>query len=220
MNSPSPNRLGRAAFGALLLGMLLVATPGCLVVPIPTNRLAEHSRRDITPEAMDALVVGQTSREEVLLNLGEPDYWSVDSHQYRYHWERIKWDILWIIAGGYSAEGGDIPVNKNHNLVLNFDAAGIISAKDFRTKYEESEQEKGLPRGQGVERLRFSTEPGGAALAANPAGLADAHGEQELDVASSLLQFVEHQFHRFYRWYTGERTTQDHDLVVLVGVVQ
>ncbi len=127
------------------LGCITLLAASCLVIPIPTNRVGDFSRKDIRPEAMDPLVAGQTTREQVLLRLGEPDEWSPDGSQYRYHWEKVKWDIFWIVAGGYSAVGGDIPINKNHDLLISFDRSGVITSRTFTSAYQESELQKPAP---------------------------------------------------------------------------
>jgi hypothetical protein len=50
-------------------------------------------------------------------------------------------------------------------------------------------------------------------------GLADRHAEEEFDVAASLLQFAEQQFHRLDRRHPGESAAQNDDLVVFVRVI-
>jgi len=131
----------RAAVLGALLGALVLSGTGCIVLPIPSNRLGDYSRKDIPPEVMNELVAGQTTRQEVLLRLGEPDEWSADASQCRYHWERVKWDIIVIVGGGYSAAAADIPINKNHDLIICFDSAGVISDRQFNAQFKSSEQE-------------------------------------------------------------------------------
>jgi hypothetical protein len=135
----------RLAFFGTMLGVVMLLGSGCVVLPIPTNRLADCSRKDIKPEVINELVVGQTTREDVLLRLGEPDVWSADASQYRYHWERVKWDIFWAVGGEGGAAMGDIPVNKNYNLTVSFDPAGVIAERRFSGKFQESELEKHSP---------------------------------------------------------------------------
>jgi hypothetical protein len=110
-----------------LVLMLAMLTAGCLVIPIPTNRQAPGLRTNITPHTLDRLGTNRVSRTEVLLKLGEPDEVSPQEHLLRYHTERIKWDIYWAVAGGYSADGGDLEVRKYYDLVLHFDDAGRLS---------------------------------------------------------------------------------------------
>jgi hypothetical protein len=128
----------QSAILAALLGAVGLLGTGC-VLPIPTNRLPDCSRKDIRPETINDLVAGETTREEVLLRLGEPDVWSDDASQYRYHWERVKWDILWAIGGYGGGAAGDIPVNKNYNLTVTFDTDGVMLERKFSEKYQASE---------------------------------------------------------------------------------
>ena len=144
MREKSYALLGRRALLLTSLGAVAWLAAGCLVLPVPTNRVGPYSRKDISPAAIDSLAVSQTTREQVLLLLGEPDAWSADGSEYRYHWERVKWDIIWVVAAGNSAEGGDIPIYKNYNLLISFDPAGIVSGREFSTDYQGSEQERQL----------------------------------------------------------------------------
>ena len=110
---------------SLLLALTLLMS-GCLVVPIPVNRLVPAARTNITPQTMNRLGTNGVSRTEVLLQLGEPDEVSLEGRQFRYHTERVKWDIYWVLAGGYSATDGIIEVKKLYDLVLRFDDRGIF----------------------------------------------------------------------------------------------
>jgi hypothetical protein len=75
---------------------------------------------------MNRLGTNGVSRTEVLLQLGEPDEVSLEGRQFRYHTERVKWDVYWVLAGGYSATDGIIEVKKLYDLVLRFDDRGIF----------------------------------------------------------------------------------------------
>src|SRR3954469_2517814 len=44
-------------------------------------------------------------------------------------------------------------------------------------------------------------------------GLSHCHAEQELDVAAGLLEFIEHQFHRFNRRHAGQSAAENDDLI-------
>jgi hypothetical protein len=109
-----------------LLLMLTLLMSGCVVVPIPANRLDPAVRSNVTPQTVNHLGAGDVSRAEVLLQLGEPDEVSQEERQFRYHTERVKWDVLWLLSGGYSATGGDIEVKKLYDLVLRFDDRGKL----------------------------------------------------------------------------------------------
>ena len=116
---------GAGPLPSLLLALTLLMS-GCLVVPIPVNRLVPAARTNITPQTMNRLGTNGVSRTEVLLQLGEPDEVSLEGRQFRYHTERVKWDIYWVLAGGYSATDGIIEVKKLYDLVLRFDDRGIL----------------------------------------------------------------------------------------------
>ena len=109
-----------------LLLMLTLLMTGCVVVPIPANRPDPSVRTNITPETVNHLGAGDVSRTDVLLQLGEPDEVSLEERQFRYHTERIKWDVYWLLAGGYSATDGIIEVKRFYDLVLRFDDRGIL----------------------------------------------------------------------------------------------
>ena len=121
-------RAARATAGRLLVLLLIVIalTTGCLVIPIPGNSYDLTVRTNVSPQTVKSLGPGDVSRTEVLLQLGEPDEVSLEERQFRYQTSRIKWDIFWIVAGGYSATGGDIEVRKYYDLVLRFDDRGTL----------------------------------------------------------------------------------------------
>ena len=110
----------------LLLLVLTLLMSGCLVVPIPANRLVTEARANITPQTVNHLGTNGVSRTEVLLQLGEPDEMSLEGRRFRYHTERIKWDVYWVAGGGYTADGGVIEIKKYYDLVLRFDDQGKL----------------------------------------------------------------------------------------------
>ncbi len=121
--------MAAAARAASLLPLLVMPTflvTGCLVVPIPDNRCDPAIRANVSPQTVTHLGTGDVSRTEVLLQLGEPDEVAREERQFRYHTERIKWDIFWVLAGGYNATWGNIEVRKYYDLVLRFDEQGKL----------------------------------------------------------------------------------------------
>ena len=125
---PADARAADASGGGLLplLLMLTLLMTGCLVVPIPVNRPVPGARTNITPQTMNQLGTGEVSRAEVLLQLGEPDEMLLEGRQFRYHTERVKWDVYWVLSGEYSANYGIIEVKKLYDLVLRFDDLGKL----------------------------------------------------------------------------------------------
>ena len=120
---------------AWLLPLVLLGS-GCLVIPIPTNRWDPTSRRNVDATTTNALATGQDTREQVLLRLGEPDESTADDRKFRYHTERVQWDILWAVGGGYNAAGGDIEVRKHRDLLLGFDEAGKLRGAYLAVGYD------------------------------------------------------------------------------------
>ncbi len=57
---------------------------------------------------------------------------ALEGRQFRYHTERVKWEVYWVLAGGYSATDGIIEVKKHYDLVLRFDDRGILISGSWR----------------------------------------------------------------------------------------
>lgn len=105
------------------VGAFLLLLVGCLV--LPTNYYQAGSRHNIKPETADFLVPGITTKEEVLLKLGEPDYASEDGQRFGYAWTKVK--AIWIIVssapGGIG--GGEFPYSDV--LMTSFDCSNRVS---------------------------------------------------------------------------------------------
>jgi hypothetical protein len=103
---------------ALATGMTLLA--GCI---IPTDYHAPGSRQNVDPKTPANFAVGVTTKEEVLLKLGEPDFASEDGQRLGYAWTQVK--ALWFAGYGYSGGGGAI--EKNYLLEIAFDEKDTVS---------------------------------------------------------------------------------------------
>ena len=99
--------------------LLLLGTAGCLIIPVPHSD-SGYARTNVVAHASDQFVPGRTTREEVIVALGEPDAVSRDESQLAYRSEKVV--AWWIIAGGYNATGGTI--YKNHFYIFEFDPSG------------------------------------------------------------------------------------------------
>ena len=75
---------------------------------------------------MDAIIVGRTSKEDVLLTLGEPDIVYEKANVYEYHWKKIKGILL--VGGGYS--GAVAGYSKQYVLRITFDQAGVVRSRE------------------------------------------------------------------------------------------
>lgn len=82
-SGPACRTLG---FVTMIAALSLLA--GCLIIPVsyyPTG-----SRHNVAPGTTDVLHPGVTTKEELLLMLGEPDFVSEDGQRLGYAWRKIK----------------------------------------------------------------------------------------------------------------------------------
>ena len=112
-----------AAWGVMTLS-------GCLA--IPTDYHSKYSRHNISDKTQSLLRPGVTTKEEVLLLLGEPDYVSGDGQRIAYYWTKVK--MLWGAVGGagYSVGAGEI--ERSYCLDIKFDNDNRVVGVDL-TKY-------------------------------------------------------------------------------------
>ena len=103
-----------------LAGAILAIVPlaGCLI--IPTDAYISYSRENIAEEPPAAVVPEKTTREEVMLNLGEPDEASQDELELWYMASKMK---AIIIAGD---RGGEI--DRDYIHVIRFDRKGVVES--------------------------------------------------------------------------------------------
>ncbi len=113
-------------WGVLLLmlaGVALLA--GCLIVP--TNYYESNSRHNLNLLTQTNLVIGVTTREDVLLLLGEPDCGIDMDQSYGYKWSKVK--AIWFIAAGSGGGGGVAGGGIQHDYMLwvSFDESNRVS---------------------------------------------------------------------------------------------
>ena len=104
-------------FPTVCLGTALLAG-GCLIIPVDYDDPA--TRHNVSAESATRFQPGVTSREEVLLALGEPDHASDDGRRLGYAWTKVKALIIVASYGG----GGSAELKRSYILELNFDPAG------------------------------------------------------------------------------------------------
>jgi hypothetical protein len=95
---------------------------GCIVIPTPEHALFE-GRGEIGESDIAFLSAGRTTREDVLLQFGEPDLVLNDQRIIIYHWSVSHG--YWLIGGGYSGYAGPIP--KDYLFMLEFDGEGRLN---------------------------------------------------------------------------------------------
>ena len=125
-----PKHLRRLMAASILPVLCLVN--GCVVLPLPANSFAAGSRSNVRAEDTEWLVSGRTSREDVLLRLGEPDEASSDDSRLIYRWQWISTVVVWAAAGGYGGAAGHTASGRDYALELVFDAEWKLKSWDLR----------------------------------------------------------------------------------------
>lgn len=92
---------------------------GCLIIPRLEHTPVYFSRGQIDATALEFMGLGSTSREEVLLKLGEPDAVWEDERHFLY------W---WVTARGYAIVFDNAPPiwKKRYDLLIEFDDQGVV----------------------------------------------------------------------------------------------
>jgi len=117
----------RVALSLTVIALLALCCSGCLVVPIGHKETpaSPNDARALTPQ-MIATLRPAMSREEVLLQLGEPDFWWDGQRVFAYQWTMSTLDVIWVAVSPGSIFGGDIRALKFHTLLMEFDANGQL----------------------------------------------------------------------------------------------
>jgi outer membrane protein assembly factor BamE (lipoprotein component of BamABCDE complex) len=92
------------------------------------NRTARESGVVAT---LPSIVPGQTTKEEVLLALGEPD--AFYGNQFFYSWRKFKF-LLILPPAGYFPAGAT--AHKKSTLVITFDERGVVSEQKIEGDWE------------------------------------------------------------------------------------
>ena len=139
MNPSSRHSAGSQIAAPLLAAVLCcVVLAGCLVIPVDYH--ATGSRHNITPQSTNTLRIGMTTREDVLLALGEPDFVSEDGRRFGYLWTKVK--AIWAVASyGGSGTGGEI--TRSYLIETSFDPSNRVS--DVRLLKEWGDSVVGTP---------------------------------------------------------------------------
>ena len=86
-------------------------------------------RGPIDDEALSFLQIGITTKEDVLLKLGNPTSCSRNDSLFGYRW-KILYGI-WFFAAGGGGVGG--PIARKHSVSLEFDEHGILKKYEVKS---------------------------------------------------------------------------------------
>jgi hypothetical protein len=134
MNPSSYHSAGsRIAAPLLAATFCSIVLAGCIIIPVDYH--ATGSRHNVTSESTNALCIGVTTREDVLLTLGEPDFVSEDSRRFGYLWTKVK--AIWAVASyGGSGAGGEI--TQSYLIETSFDPCNRVSNVRLLKKWGDS----------------------------------------------------------------------------------
>jgi outer membrane protein assembly factor BamE (lipoprotein component of BamABCDE complex) len=113
---------------------------GCVIIPTPEHGAGVTGGRGQIPQkTLDLIKPGVTTREDVLLLLGEPDIVDENETTFAYCWSVVEGYLFWGVgaAGGGVAPGaaGGGPIPKMYGVTIKFDRQGVVQL--CSTKYTE-----------------------------------------------------------------------------------
>ena len=125
--------VARHALDVLRCGALLAATLVLVGCPIPLPARYESSSRENLPaQPLDWVTVGVTTREDVLLKLGEADGEAPDGSSARLWFGRPKGGVLFVLFAGGGAAGAGSERVEYRRLIISIDDRDVVSGNRHR----------------------------------------------------------------------------------------
>lgn len=118
--------------GCLAVLFLCGLSGGCLILPMNYHTAA--SRHNISLQTTNLLEIGITTKDEVLLKLGEPDFASPDEQRLGYLWSKVK--CVWAIGGMGGGAAGEI--TRSYLVETSFDSSNRVSGVRALRRWGES----------------------------------------------------------------------------------
>jgi len=115
---------------------------GCVIVPTPEHTPKEiNTRGEIDTKVFESKRVGSTSKEEVLLKLGEPDGVWKDERYFLYRWGTVRGYV-----GTYGSSRRGYVGAERHHWLIEFDEEDVIKQLgDFETWAAKVQGQKDRP---------------------------------------------------------------------------
>ena len=107
---------------------------GCLIIPTPHSD-SGYARTNVNQRVQLQFLPGRTTREDVIMALGEPDVVSRDECCLAYRSEKIV--ALWILAGASQEGGGAMggTIYKNYFYIFEFNPEGFYQTNRLTGQY-------------------------------------------------------------------------------------
>jgi hypothetical protein len=107
-----------------MVGLIILA--GCIAIPV--NYHAAGSRQNVNQKVQVELQPGITTKEDVFLRLGEPDYYSEDGQVIGYAWTKVG---AILMVGGYGSAAA-AEIGKSYLFEISFDSSNYIARVELR----------------------------------------------------------------------------------------
>lgn len=118
----------------ILAAIYVFLCEGCVV--IPTLEHYSHgfdTRGSIDENILQFIRADTTTKEEILLKLGEPEFTWQDERKFLYHWTMVRGYIAWAIGGGYTGSVGIHQIPRDYLLLVEFDENNIIKRYEIKS---------------------------------------------------------------------------------------
>ena len=115
-----------------IMTLSLTALAGC-VAPIPSG-YDGNSRQNLPESTPSFIRSAETTREEVILRLGEPDSAALNDSWISYGSAYCSGGVLFIVGAPNGVIGAGSMGMRYSRLIVPFDAGGFVSQPIFETK--------------------------------------------------------------------------------------
>ena len=113
--------------------LAVVAVLSACPIPLPSG-YAASSRENVPAEPMDWITPGVTTREDVLMQLGEADAAAADGSWLAYGSAYSEGGVLFVIAAGGGAAGAGSEHMEYRRLLVRFEGDGRVASVDLVTR--------------------------------------------------------------------------------------
>jgi outer membrane protein assembly factor BamE (lipoprotein component of BamABCDE complex) len=117
----------------VLVGLVAVTLAACLPIPLPAGDTS-GTRLNIGGTAPEFIVVGKTTRADVLLALGEPDGASEHGERFTYTRVTSKGGVAIVGAGPGGTAAGSTERMVYRRLIITFDDQGVVASTRMESR--------------------------------------------------------------------------------------
>ena len=116
----------------LAFGCAVVAVP----IPVPENKVISGS--EVEKEALSFVIIGSTTKDDVVNALGPPSIHIMGENIFVYDWVKRNLLILWAAGVGGSGDAGIKELGKHYVLFFRFDGNDHVIDYEItsRSKFE------------------------------------------------------------------------------------